>query len=201
MKKRYDREENREKIIQFIKRNPKATHKLIKEKTKLHPERIFKKGLKEAFDEAGIKPPRTFEIKTKEEKRRIIIDYIRKNPKVGGHTIRKDTKINFTFLFKDAREAFLVAEVEYPLERKTDKRNRKEKRKMIIEAVKANPLITIAEMVSSIKTQPYKLFKNIDEIYRKAGVKSIGRAEKRRLFHFSNNNSTGYSKRTWTFET
>ena len=180
MKRRFSKEEGKRIIIEFIKKNPQARYKDIRRETKLHPERFFK-SLKDAFIEAGVKPPRTFETKTKDEKRKIIINYIRKNPKTGGHTIRKDTKINFTSIFKDAREAFVVARVPYPPERKMDKRTRREKRKEIIKAVKANPLITISELVSNIETQPYKLFKNIDEIYRKAGVKSIGRAEKRRL--------------------
>ena len=56
---------NREIIINFIKENPNATYKLIRTKTKLHPERFFS-SLEDAYKEAGIKSPRTFKFKTKE---------------------------------------------------------------------------------------------------------------------------------------
>jgi predicted transcriptional regulator len=131
------RKNQREKIIQFIKKNPKTTYREIRKKLKLHPERIFKGGLKEAFDEAGVKHPRTFERRTKEEKKKIIIEYIRKHPEVGGHTIRKDTKIDFLTLFKNTRKAFEAAGIDYP--RKIDKRAREEKEKEIIRLVKENP--------------------------------------------------------------
>lgn len=180
MKKgRYGIKEKRNIIVRFIKKNPETTYKEIRKKTKLRPERIFKKGLKEAFKEAGIRPPRTFDIKTKEEKRKIIIDYIRKYPKVGGHTIKKDTKINFQTIFKNAKEAFEAAGVEYP--RKLDNRSREQKRKQIIEMLRKDPLASISEITSKIRTQPYNFFKDIGEIYREAGVKPIMRSEKRRL--------------------
>src|SRR3989344_2992785 len=93
MKQKYQLKEKRKIIINYIERNPKATYKDIRRDTKLHPERCFK-TLKEAFKLARIKLPRTFERKTKEERKKIIIDYIKKYPKVGGQTIAKETKIN-----------------------------------------------------------------------------------------------------------
>ena len=164
-------------ILNNIKRNPKATHRSIKKETKLHVIRVFEKGIEEAFKIAKIKSPRTFKIKTKEEKKKIIIDYIRKHPKVGGHILAKKTKINFNTIFKNIEEAFKEAGVKYP--RKIDKRTREEKMKLIIETIKKNPLMTIKELLINLKLSPYKYFKSLDDIYKKAGIKRIKGQEKR----------------------
>ena len=95
-----DVQKKRKLVLSFIRKNPKATYKDIRKETKLHPERLFEKGMAEAFEEAGIKPPRTFTTKSIDEKKKILIDYVRKNPRAGGQKISKDTKINFLRLFK-----------------------------------------------------------------------------------------------------
>lgn len=181
MKKNYL--EKKRTIIDYIQSNPMATHRGIREKTKLHPERIFKGGLAEAFKQANIKPPRTFKIKTKEEKKRTIIDYIRNNPEVGGHTIKRATKINYTSVFKNIEEAYRLAGVEYPRKENTKLKNRgvEERKKEIIKLVRENPLITITELQKRTKSQPYKIFKNIDLIYKEAGIKELNNNLKRRL--------------------
>ncbi|MFH1585602.1 MAG: hypothetical protein ABIB79_02460 [archaeon] len=179
MGKRYLPGEQRKILLDFIKKNPKTTYKEIKKKTKLHPERIFKGCLKEAFDKAGVKHPRTFEFKTKEQKRKIIINYIKNHPHAGGQTIKKDTKINFQTIFKTTKEAFLAAGVDYL--REIDKRTREEKRKQIIKTIKENPLLNTIELQKKTKTQPYHFFKNINEIYKEAGIKPLKRTEKRGL--------------------
>jgi len=168
----------KEEIIEFIKKNPKTTYKGIRQKTKLHPERYFK-SLKEAFIEAGIKPPRTYEIKSKEEKRKIVIDYIKKHPKAGGHTIRKDTKINLPSVFKSTEEAYKEAGVEYP-RKSSYKLSPNKKRELIIKTVKENPYITVIELTKKLGVHPHKLFKNMMEIYEKAGVKKVSGGEKRK---------------------
>jgi len=168
--KKISRKNKRKIIIDYLKKHRKATYKEIRSDTKLHPERYFK-SLKEAFIEANINPPRNFDIKTKEEKRKIIIDYIKKNPKAGGQTIKKVTKINFQTIFKSIEKAFEAAKVKYP--RRIDKRQRWEKKKELIKLVKKNPLITITELMKEARTQPYKLFKNMEEIYIGAGIKPV----------------------------
>ena len=164
--------------MDYIKNNSKATHNDIERDTKLHVIRAFK-GLEEAFNLAGIKPPRTFKIKTLEEKRKIISDYIKKNPLVGGHTIAEKTKINLGNVFKDIREAYSFAKVPYP--RKTDWRTKLEKRDEIIQLVRKNPLITVTEITREAKTQPYHFFKNIQEIYKEAGIIPLKGRKKWRL--------------------
>ena len=168
----------REILIKFLRKNPKTTYKEIRKKTGIHPERIFP-SLKEAFIEAGISPPRNFERKTKRGRRRIIINYIKKHPKVGGHTISKETKINVASAFKNIEYAYRAAGVDYP--RKIDPRKKEEKKKQIVNLVRENPLITIQEIIRKTNSQPYHFFKNIGEIYKKAGIKMVNGGDKRNL--------------------
>lgn len=171
--------EKGKKIIEFIKKNPTTTYKDIRKKIKIHPERIFKKGLKEAFLEAGIELPRTFEIKTKEERKKIIVDYIQKNPTVGGHIIKRDTKINISNAFKNIKEAYKEAGVKYPREQ-SYKKPPIEKRKELIKLLRENPQISIPELIQKVRANPYRYFKGMGELYRKAGIKKISGHEKRR---------------------
>ncbi|HJX51006.1 MAG TPA: hypothetical protein VJ438_06100 [Candidatus Nanoarchaeia archaeon] len=166
-------------VFNYLRKNPEATYNEIRKGTKLHPERIFKKGLKEAFEEAGIKSPRNFERKTKDERRKIVIDYIKKNPKAGGHTIAKKTKINPSNVFKSIKEAYEKAGIKYP--RRIDKRTKKEKINLIIKLVRENPIITIPEIMEKLHVNPYKFFKNVDEIYRRAGIEKINGSKKWRI--------------------
>ncbi len=178
MRRGYSLEEKRKIIIDYIQKNPKATHKDIERETKLHVTRGFK-GLEEAFMIAGLKPPRTFKIRTKEEKRKIIIDYIRKNPLVGGQTIAKDTKINPGNVFINIKDAFKQAGVIYP--REVDDRKRSQKRKQILQMVQENPLLSIEEIRIKSRTQPYKIFRNIKEIYSEAGIRPVEKRDKWKL--------------------
>ncbi len=181
-RKRYSKNEKRKIIVDYVRKNPKATYHDIRKDTKLHPERIFK-SLEEAFIEAKIKPPRTFKAKTKEERREIIINYIKENPKAGGHTISKETKINISNAFKGIKEAYKTAKIEYPRESilKLKNRSREERKNEIIILIKENPLISVSEIVSKTKTNPYRLFKDINEIYKEAGIKTIKKEEKWKL--------------------
>ena len=163
----YTSEIKKKIIIDYIRKHPRATHRSIKKATKLHVIRSFK-SLKEAYRKANVSPPRTFDLKTKDEKKKIIIDYIRKHPRVGGHTIMKETKINFNTIFKNIEGAYKAAGVRYP--REIDKRTKEEKRKLIIKAIRDNPLVTITELTKNLKLSPYKYFKNLKEIYSKEGI-------------------------------
>src|SRR3989344_1423816 len=179
-------------IIAYIRNNPNATYRTIKKDTKLHLRRYFS-NIKEAFQIAEVTPPRTFKRKTPEEKKRIIIEYIKKNPKAGGQTIRKETKINFFTIFKSIEAAFKEAGIEYP--RKIDKRSKEEKKKELIAAIKNNPSITLNELTSKIRAKPYNFFKGMKEMYKKAGVSKIEVGEKRKdkkkkkVIEFIRNNS------------
>ena len=174
-----DLESRKEKIRKFIRNNPRTTYEDIKKKLHIKIERIYGGGMKEAFKDARIKPPRSFERKTNEEKRKIVVEYVKKHPNAGGHTIRKYTKINFSPIFKSIKEIYEKADVKYP--RKIDKRSLKEKKEEIIKLVKKNPLITIIELMKKSKTKPYNLFRNFKEIYKQAGIREIKNVDKRRI--------------------
>jgi len=170
--------QKREMIINYIKKNPKATYKDIRKNTKLHAERYFKGGMKEIYKEAGISPPRNFKRNSKEENKQIIIEYIKNNPKAGLHTILKNTKRNPSNLFRSIKEAYEQAGVKYPRE-ESYKESPKEKRKKIIELIRKNPYITLEEIIkmTGIK-DPYRLFKNFKDAYNKAGIKIRSCSEK-----------------------
>ena len=174
---------NKEKIREFIRKNPAATYKEIRKNLHLKIERIYSGGMGEAFKDAGINPPRDFKRKTKEEKRRIIIDYIKKHPKAGGQAIKKDTKINFQAIFKDTKGAFEAAGIPYLREEWNllRKRTKEAKQKEIIELVKNKPEITLQDINKELKTNPYKLFKNFKEIYNRAGMSNISKGRKRAI--------------------
>ena len=171
--------EKKKKIVrEYILKHPAATYRDLR-KMGIKVDKVYPGKMAEAFDDASIEFPRTFKIKTKDEKRKIIIDYIKKHPKAGGHIIKKDTKINFLTVFKSTKAAFDAAKVFYP--RKIDRRKREDKIKKMVEMIKNNQLVTIEEIRNKIKTKPYNFFKNIGEIYSKAGVKVVDRSKKRRL--------------------
>jgi len=176
-------EGKRKEVIEFLKKNPTATYRKLKEAGYIHIERLFKNGLKEAYKEAGVEPPRTFETKTKKEKRKIIIEYIKKHPNAGGQDIKKDTKINFQALFKDTPTAFRAANIFYPREEKVRlrKRSKEEKISEIIKLVKKNPETTFEEIANKLRINPYKMFKNFNEIYKIAGMNMISGTHKRAL--------------------
>ena len=180
MKKNINYDRNRERIIEFIVENPSTTYKKIKENIKLHPERFFN-SIAEAFKEAGVKPPRTFERKTREENRRIIINYIIKHPGVGGHTLMKDTKINFSHYFKNIRDAYDKAGIRYTRrEYKFSKKLKDKKRKEIIDLVRKNPYITYQEIESSLNVTIKVFFNDFNNVYKQAGISRIGKGEKRK---------------------
>lgn len=181
-RKTYSIEEKKKIIIDYLKKNPKATYKDIKKETKLHPERVFK-SLKYAFEEAGINSPRTFDVKTREERRRIIAEYIKENPSAGFIKIRKDLRMNLSNAFKNIQEAYQYAGIDYPRERiiELNQRSKSEKITQIINLVKKNPLITLSEIATKTRINPYKIFKNSKELYNKAEVDKISGHDKRKI--------------------
>lgn len=187
-----DLESRKEKVRKFIRKNPRTTSREIKKKLHIKIEKLYEGGMEEAFKDARVKPPRNFERKTKEEKREIIINYIKKNPKTGGQTIRKNTKINFSLLFKNIKEAFKEAGIEYP---RKSRKSAEERKKEIIKMVQEKPLITIVEISQKLKTNPYRFFRNFGEIYLQAGLKEISNREKMKIkkrqeiINFIKNNS------------
>jgi len=164
--------EKRKKLVRnFICTTPQATYKDLR-RIGIKIDKVYQDGMEEAFKDAGVNPPRNFRIKTKEEKRNIVIAYIQKYPNARGQQIRKDTKIDFLSLFKNTKEAFEKAGIVYWKEQKKND---------LSSIIKLNPLISIEELSKKLKMNPYNYYKNIEEIYHKAGIHYITRSQKRRI--------------------
>ncbi len=169
----------RSKVRVFIQKHPLVTYKDIKTILRVKVEKIYSGGIKEAFQDAGVKPPRSFEIKSKEEKRRLVIDYIRKHPRAGVSDIRKKLKISTSNIFISIKEAYALAGIDYP-RKESYKFSAEQKRKELIMLVRENPNITLDEISNKLRTNPYHLFKNLKEIYSLAGVDNRYIFEKRK---------------------
>ena len=178
-----DAEKRKEILKIFIRNNPSTTHREIRRQLHLKPERVYLGGMTEAFREAGVEPPRTFEMKSKEKRKKILIDYLRKNPNVGTHIISKETKINYNSVFKNVLEFYQEAGVPYLKEHKIELllRDKEKRRQMILGLLRENPAISIEKVIDITKTHPYTLFKNIEEMYLAAGVKLVAKGEKIRI--------------------
>ncbi|MDP1694387.1 MAG: hypothetical protein Q8L34_02490 [Candidatus Woesearchaeota archaeon] len=168
-----DVEQRKILVRSLIKDNPKATCAYIQRKTAIKIERVYIGGMAEAFRDAGVEPPRTFKRKNREERRAIIIDYIKQHPRAGGQIISRDTKIGISSAFKTTKEAFDAAGVPYP--RPIDKQLQEEKKQTIIAYVKKHPLITATALQKKFHTKLYNYFSSIDEIYKIVGIKSPNR--------------------------
>jgi len=171
-----DVENRKKKVRKFLRKYPTSTFRDIKRLLHTKINKVYLGGMKEAFEDAGIKPPRTFRRKTKEENRKIVADYIKKHPGVGGHIIAKNIKINPSNVFQNMKEAYDLADVEYP--RTYFLKSREEKEREIISLVKNNPLISAKEIKEITNINPFKIFKNFNEIYLKSNIKKINARDK-----------------------
>ena len=66
------------------------------------------------------------------------------------------------------KEAYDLADVEYP--RTYFLKSREEKEREIISLVKNNPLISAKEIKEITNINPFKIFKNFNEIYLKSNI-------------------------------
>jgi len=169
-------DENRKKVINFIQNHPSATYRQIRKELKIHPERIFQNGIKEAFKLARVKLPRTFERKNRCVRRTIVIDYIKKHPGAGSLEISHKTGINLNGSFKNIGEAYGLAGLVYP---RTIKKKAMDRRKEIINLIKHNPQITIPEIMDQLMCNPYRFFNSTQEMYSAANLNRISGNEKR----------------------
>lgn len=178
-----DLEKRRKLIRDFIRINPATTSAEIKDKLHTKVEMVYPNGMAGAFEDATISFPRTFKRMTTEEKKRKLIEYVKKNPFAGGQKIRGDTKINFLTLFKNTKDLFDAAGVEYPRKgiNSLRFRDRNDLRKRVIHMLQEDPLIAIDAVGRALNTHPHSLFKDMKEIYRRAGLDYLSGHEKRRL--------------------
>ena len=178
-----DLERRKELVRDFIRKNPYATFLDIKKKIHTKVNKVYLGGMEEAFEAAGVAKPRTLKFKNKEERRRIVIDFIRKNPLVGGQKIKKETKINIQTIFKDTKEAFEAAGIKYPRSEfiKLKNRSYKERKKRVISLLKKNPLLNMEEISKLSKISMYHHFHDIKQLYKEAGLKYPGKGATRKI--------------------
>lgn len=183
MKLYLDTEGRKQLIRDYLRRYPRATSRELKKNLRTKVERVYARGLDEAYEDAHVPKPRTLKFKTLEERRKLVIEYIRRNPKAGGHVIRRDTKVNFLAVFKNTKEAYLAAGVKYEREhhRLLMKRPRSAKRQKIIKLLKQNPLISVDKIRKLVNAHPHSLFKNTKEMYHAAGIPFLSKGDKRRI--------------------
>ena len=176
-------EKRKELVMAYLRKNPKATFRDIKKNLHTKVDKVYAGGMEEAYSAAGISYPRTFKKMTKEEKRQIITNYIRNNPAAGGHIIKRDTKINYQTIFKSTEEMFKAAGVSYLRNENNllKKRNLDERKDILINIIKDNPLLSVEEIIKKSKISFYHHFHDIKELYKEAGVKYINRGLKRKL--------------------
>ena len=180
----YSNVEQRKLILRsFIKNNPITTHRDIKKQLHMKAEKVYVGGMAEAFLDADVEPPRTFDMKDKEERKKFLIDYLLKNPTVGMQTVNKETKINYLSVFKDVKDFYFQAGISYERNKLRDllMRNNDQRKQMIIKLLKENPFMSIAKIIEITQTHPYTIFKNIEEMYSAAGLKLITKSEKIRI--------------------
>lgn len=176
-------ENRKKKIREFIIENPRATSKDIKEKLHIKIMKVYAGGMAEAFQDAGVSAPRTFKRKTFEEKKKILIDFVRANPNAGGHVIRKETKIDFLTVFKNTEQLFQAANVPYRKKNNLLFKNRSQERKQVlIDAIRKNPFIGVNELMKSTRVSIYRHFGSVVDLYNEANVPYFGKGIRKRNF-------------------
>lgn len=103
-----------------------------------------------------------------EKKREIVRKYIRNNPNCTYRNIRKGTKIKIERIYKNMREAYKDAKVN--LSKNLTKRNKKEQKRDAINFIQNNPFCSVTEIQNKAKVNVERIFGNIINAYKSAGI-------------------------------
>jgi len=110
---KYKSPEERKKIVrEYIRKNPGCTCRDIKLDTKIKIERLYK-GLKDAYNESGVKLSKNLTKRNREEQKKAIINYIKENPSCTVSEVRDVLKINVPRIFGSIVDAYKAANVKY----------------------------------------------------------------------------------------
>ena len=108
-------------------------------------------------------------MKSLEEKRRMVINYIKRNPLATTKEIRRNVKVKVEEVFSGGiKEAYLLAGVGLP--KHLQKRSGDECKQLVVEYIKKNPDATITEIQNKLGVNVRRLFGGIREAYRAANV-------------------------------
>ncbi|MFH1972845.1 MAG: hypothetical protein ABIJ18_05195 [archaeon] len=173
-------------IINYIKRNNNATYRDIERDLNIKVSSIFDGGMKEAYELASIPLSRPLLKRNRKEQEQAVIDYIKKNPDCTVTEIFKETRVSIPRVFGSIVTAYDRAGVGYKRKDYTKKINKKKIKKSINEKtdevillIKKNPFITVIELNKKLDFRIHDHFKNMESLYRKAGIKYIKGNEKR----------------------
>ena len=103
-----------------------------------------------------------------EEKRGIVIGYIKNNPKCTYRDIREYTKVKIERIYSNMKEAYEDAGV--PLSENLMKRDRKQQVSDVIQYIKKNPGCTVTEIQSDTGVSIPRIFGSILNAYKLANV-------------------------------
>ena len=96
-----------------IRKNPKITHRELQKKTKVKIERVFKGGLRTAYQVAGVPLSKSLSKRTREEQIRDVLEFIKSNPKCTVTEIQDNVNVTIPRLFGSVITAYKMAGVKY----------------------------------------------------------------------------------------
>lgn len=110
---KYKNPEERKEIVRgYIQNNPGCTYLDIKRDTKIKTERLYP-NLRDAYKDAGVRLSKNLTKRNKEEQKKAIIIFIKKNPTCTVSEVRDVLNVNIPRLFGSIVNAYKAANVEY----------------------------------------------------------------------------------------
>jgi len=108
--------------------------------------------------------------KDSKEKRKIVKEFLIKNPNATTRDIRKKLNIKLERLYTNGlKEAFIEAGINP--KRNIERKNKDEQKKIIIQYIKNNPFTTTQEIRKKLKINVCNFFNSIPEAYKEANIK------------------------------
>jgi len=105
-------------IIEYIQNNPNATYREIEKEIGKKVSSIFDGGMKEAFHRAKVSLSKPLLKRSKEEQKRIVIEYIINNPHAKIPEILKNIRVSVPRVFGSIEKAYEKAGVVYKTTKK-----------------------------------------------------------------------------------
>ncbi len=176
------REKYREIVINYIKLNPTTNTTHIRKDLGIKVEKIFEKGIEQAYNEADIPCPVRSLKRSKEEQRQEVIAFIQSHPCCTVTDIQNATRVTICRIFGNIRKAYEEANINYgSIDNTSLRRTFSEKRKQIKDYILKNPLASSSEINKTLHVEIFKYFKNMNALYQTVGLAHLTGHEKRTL--------------------